>query len=136
MKTFSARIGLFATLLLALASRAGWAQGSACLTNADTAAVHVALVTEVVTLGDSARTVSQGLPYRPPEGVTLVTDPTLCATMVGAYNSGYAPADSSKRLGRAYVLRVGTAVFAVVGDGRSVYSFFDASGRWLAAILH
>lgn len=128
-------IGVLVTLFLGLFPGQGWGQASPCLTNADTAAVHVALVTEVVTLGDSARTVSRGLPYRPPEGVSLVTDPTLCATMVGAYNSAYAPADSSKHLPRAYVLRVGTAAYAVVGGGRSVYAFFDASGRWLAAIL-
>src|SRR5881397_2466591 len=42
------------------------AQASACLTNRDTASLHVQAVTRIVTTGDSARLVQQGIPYRPP----------------------------------------------------------------------
>jgi len=44
------------------------AQASACLTNRDTASLHVQAVTRIVTTGDAARLVQQGIPYSPARG--------------------------------------------------------------------
>jgi hypothetical protein len=100
----------------------GWQplQASACVAHPDTAGYVMTAAKSVLFDSDSTELAFQGLPFAP-ASVTVIAEEPTCA---------------SKHLPRAYVLRVGTAVFAVVGDGRSVYSFFDASGRGLGAILH
>jgi hypothetical protein len=119
---------------LAVATWTGTARAqSSCLTNADTASRFIRGVTQHVTLGDSAATVANGLPYNPPAGVTLVTDPPTCAAVVTALNDALGiPAGSPDRKTRAYVLRVGTTAFAAVDEGTAtlkmpVYAFFSAS---------
>jgi len=107
------------------------AQGSPCLSNPDTAATHAATVTRFVTLGDSSRLVQQGIPYRPAEGVAVVTDTVICRAIVTAYNGLSSP--DAADISRAYVLTVGTTAYAMVGEKTpSVYAFFDTSYHWLA----
>lgn len=110
------------------------AQSSPCLANPDTAAWHIASVTQTVTSGDSTRLAQQGLPYRPPEGVVLVTDSVICRSIIDAYNA----LDSipSTNVSRAYVLKIGTTAYAMTADTEaSVYVFFDASYRWIAGVV-
>ena len=102
-----------ATALISLQPVTVRAQTSPCRTNSDTAAKVIALVEATVTKSDSALLVREGIPYKPVGGVTLETDSTTCAAAINAYN-GLAPADSSTHLQQAYVLRVGTSVFALM----------------------
>ncbi len=116
-------------MLLSLTARAD-AQGSPCLANSDTASIHVAAVTRTVTFGDSARLTSQGIPYRPSGGVTLVTDSLSCRSAVNAYNS----LDSTTaNISSAYVMKVGTSVYALALP-QGLYYYLDSSYRLLAAM--
>jgi hypothetical protein len=115
------------------------AQTSACLTNADTAATHIEVVTRIVTTTDSSTLVGQGIPYRPAAGVSLVSEAQTCQAVLNAYNALYAPADSAHHLGRAYVLGVGTMVYVLAATSGSfddvTYVFFDSSLRWLVGMV-
>ncbi|SRR6266513_2229740 len=112
------------------------AQGSPCLTSADTAAIYIQSVTLDVTAGDSTRLVSLGLPYRPAGGVSLVTDAVLCQAIVDAYNALDTLPTHPARISRAYVMRVGSSAYAMVGEKkRSVYVYFDTAYHWLAALV-
>jgi hypothetical protein len=106
-------------------------QVSPCLTNADTASWHVAAVSRTITSGDSARLVQQGLPYRPHQGVVLVTDSLICQSAINAYNA--LDSTSSTNISRAYVMRVGTTVYALAEPG--VYYFLDSAYHFLASIV-
>jgi hypothetical protein len=87
-----------------------------------------------LTGSDSARLVQQGLPYKPTGGISLVTDSATCAAVVNAYNS--TSSDSTTMIKRAYVLRVGTANYAAVGEHKpGVYVYFDNSYHWLAGAV-
>ncbi len=102
------------------------AQTSSCLANPDTAAMHVALVTRGVTIGDSTRLAQLGLPYRPPAGVALVTDTTICSALIDAYNA--LDSVTAMNVGRAYVMRVGTTAYVMMGDRSGVpYIIFDTA---------
>jgi hypothetical protein len=110
------------------------AQGSPCLTNADTAARYINQVTTALTGGDSTRLVQQGLPYRPSGGISLVTDSATCAAVVNAYNS--TSPDSTTMVTRAYVLRVGNSNYATVGENKpGVFVYFDNTYHWLAGLV-
>jgi hypothetical protein len=123
---------LFAVLFYHVASPAQVAgQASACVTNPDTAATHVETVTRIVEY-DSSLLVSQGLPYRPPEGVVVVTDSLICRRVVDAYNALDSLA-TQRHITRAYVMRVGTTAYAMTFDGAVMY-FVDTSYHWLAAM--
>lgn len=109
------------------------AQQSPCLTNADTASKHVQAVTRIVTTGDSSRLVQLGIPYHPPAGVSLVTDSLTCRAMVNAYNA--LDSSTSRNITSAYVMRVGTTVYAMsVGTLRPAYIFWDTDHRWLVGL--
>jgi hypothetical protein len=112
-------------------------QATACLTNADTAAMHVRAVSQIVSFTDSSTLVNQGLPYQPSEGVTLVTSSQVCSKVVAAYNSPV-PAGDSRRITAAYVMKVGRSAYAAVGskttpNSRVVY-FYNTKYQWLAAM--
>lgn len=120
--------------LIAGGYQTGTAQSSPCMGNPDTAASHIAGVLQTVTSGDSTRLALQGLPYRPPQGVVLVTDSVVCRSIVDAYNA----LDSvpSTNISRAYVMKVGTTAYAMVGDTPGVvYCFFDMAYRLLAGVV-
>src|SRR6266700_3968755 len=109
------------------------AQTSPCLTNPDTAAMHVQNVTQTVTHGDSARLAQQGIPYKPAGGVALVTYSLVCRSIVNAYNALSTP--DSTDIARAYVMSVGPSVYAMAGEkSQSVYDFFDSAYHWLAGL--
>ena len=122
---------LVALALSALVNLGLSAQGSPCLTNADTAAAHISQVTMALTGGDSARLVGQGLPYRP-RNVSLVTDSATCTLVVKALNS--TSSDSATMIKRAYVFKVGKRNFAAVGENTRVYVFFDDGLHWLVGL--
>lgn len=127
------RLGCLTLLLLLVAGvRNGVTQTSACLANADTAATHVGAVTRIVEY-DSTLLAQQGLPYRPPGGVALVTDSLTCRHVVDAYNALDSLA-TQRHITRAYVMRVGTTAYAMTTDGSVVY-FVDTSYHWLAAMV-
>ena len=110
------------------------AQASACLTNRDTASKHIQELTRIVTVGDSARLAQQGIPYRPAEGVSLVTDSRVCRSIVSAYNA--LDSTASTNITRAYVLKVGTTAYAMSGATRgSVYIFWDTAYHWIAGVV-
>lgn len=110
------------------------AQTSPCLANSDTAAVHVAFVTRQVTLGDSAGLAQQGLPYRPPAGVALVSDTTICRAVIDAYNG--LDSVTATNVGRAYVMTVGTTAYAMMGDRSGMaYIVFDTAYQILGGIV-
>jgi len=110
------------------------AQASACLTNRDTASLHVQAVTRIVTTGDSARLVQQGIPYRPPAGVSLVTDSLICRATVNAYNA--LDSNASTNISRAYVMKVGTTAYALCdGTPGPVYIFWDTAYHWIAGLV-
>jgi hypothetical protein len=128
------RLLLLAALALhVMVAEAGVAQASACLTNADTVSMHVKNVTRIVTAGDSALLVQQGIPYRPAGGVSLVTDTLTCRSIVNAYNA--LDSTPSTNISRAYVLRVGTTAYAMAeGAPPFVYYFWDTAYQCLAAL--
>lgn len=118
---------------LLLMNTRGLAQ-SACLTNADTAGRHQRMIIQLVTMGDSARLVSQGLPYNPSAGVTLVTDTRICSKVIAAINAQM-PAGDPRRLTQAYVLKMGNSAYAAVGRlAPDDYAFFDTKYKWLASM--
>ena len=124
-------IGL-ACLTTLLTGRESVAQ---CMTNADTAAAYAAIVTEIVTEGDSAALVSQGIPYAPSQGVSLVTQNNTCLKVVAAYNARY-PAGDPRRITAAYVHKVGENVFtAIHPTTEQIVQFFDSKYQWLAGML-
>ena len=127
------RFAFLYVLALEAIPKAGVAQTSACLINADTASVHVQGVTRIVTSGDSARLVQQGIPYRPAGGVSLVTDTLVCRSIVNAYNA--LDSNPSTNISRAYVMQVGTTAYAMCdGTPGPVYIFWDTSYHWLAGL--
>lgn len=108
---------------------------SACLTNADTAAAYATVVTEIVTLTDSAALVSQGIPYSPSQGVNLVTQNNICTKVVAAYNSGF-PVGDPRRIAAAYVHKVGQNVYTAIHPTTAeMVQFFDSKYKWLAGML-
>ncbi len=120
--------------LQAMITQASVTQTSACLTNADTASKHVQAVTRIVTSGDSSRLVQQGIPYRPSEGVSLVTDSLTCRVIVNAYNA--LDSNPSTNISRAYVMKVGTTAYAMCdGTPGPVYIFWDTAYHWLAGLV-
>ena len=129
MRKIQLILGSFA--LSAVLNPALSAQGSPCLTNADTAATHISQVTLTLTGGDSARIVHLGLPYRP-RSVSLVTDSATCASVVKVLNS--TSSDSATSIKRAYVFKVGRRNFAAVGENTRVYVFFDDGFHWLVGL--
>lgn len=126
--------GFGLALSLVLVSR-GSAQTSACQTNADTSAIYMGTVRRTLTLGDSARLISQGLPYQP-TSVTLVTSNQTCSKAVTAYNSTL-PTGDPRRITKAYVMKVGNSVYAVVGRSSPAaltVLYYDTKFKWLAGI--
>jgi hypothetical protein len=111
------------------------AQGSPCLSNADTASAHIGVVTRSVTFLDSALLASEGLPYRPPDGVVLVTDSTICRALVDAKNALIPAGDTIARvITRAYVFTVGTTAYVLVPENNEdLYVYFDRNYAFLAA---
>ncbi len=127
---------LVAVFVLAVGPERVLAQASPCLTNADTAALYAQSVTRDITVGDSTRLVNQGLPYRPAAGVSLVADSLICQSVVDAYNALDTMPASPARISRAYVMRVGSTAYAMVGESnRSLFFYFDTSYHWLASFV-
>jgi hypothetical protein len=92
-------------------------------------------VTEVVTFGDSAKLVSQGIPYNPSQGITLVTQSQTCSKVVAAYNALYPQGDPG-RISKAYVMKVGQNVYAAVSPTTAdLVQFYDSKYKWLAGML-
>jgi len=113
----------------------GWGQVPACQTNADTASRYVRVVTQDLR-GDSTRLTRQGLPYKPAQGVSLVTDTTVCRAIVNAYNALDTLPTHPAQVQHAYVFTAGNTVYVMVGEkARSVRVYFDTSYRWLAALV-
>ena len=127
-------LGLTLGLHVVAVSREAAAQASPCLTNPDTAAVHVAFVTRQVTVGDSALLAQQGLPYRPAAGVAVVSDTVICRSVINAYNAlDSVPATN---VIRAYVLTVGTTAYAMRGDQSGVvYIILNTAYQVLGGIV-
>jgi len=137
MRTYE-RIWLIAGYLMAATAAQVNGQGSPCLSNADTAAAHISVVTRTVTYMDSTVLASQGIPYRPPEGVTLVTDSATCQHVVDAKNARIAPGDTvAVLISKAYVLRVGTTAYAMIPENNGdLYIYFDSANyTWLAGMV-
>ena len=125
---------VFAFMATLISGRESVAQ-SACLTNADTAAAYATIVTEIVTLTDSATLVSQGIPYSPPQGVNLVTKNNICSKVVSAYNSLY-PVGDPRQITVAYVHEVGRNVYTAIHPTTAqLVQFFDSKYKWLAGML-
>lgn len=132
------RFGLF-TMLGMAATASTEAQSTPCSTNAATAAAHSARIVGILVHTDSTLLATQGLPFNPPGGAVLVTDPVICQAIVEAYNAPLAPVDTLRRIEKAYVFRVGPSTYAVAADKPSlrsseVYVFFDENRNWLAGI--
>jgi hypothetical protein len=86
--------------------------------------------------GDSTKLTRQGLPYKPAQGVSLVTDTTICRAIVNAYNALDTLPTHPAQVQHAYVLKAGSTVYVMVADkARAVRVYFDTSYRWLAALL-
>jgi hypothetical protein len=103
-----------------------------CLANPDTAAVHLTYTKQQVSIGDSASTVAFGIPWLPVSQVTIVTDSVTCSQVIAAFNGLFPPADSSKHIQHAYVMRLGTHGYALVSEKLSLsgplsYFFFDSA---------
>ena len=119
--------------------RHGVGQSPPCATSADTAATLTGAVKQIVTVGDSARLATLGLPYRPASGVTLISDANTCTTAIAAVNARFATVSPADSVQRAYVFRVGTTVYAVVppptaaGQLRS-FLFLDSGVNFLAQV--
>ena len=112
----------------------GAAQTSPCSVNPDSGAMHVAFLTRQVTLGDSARLAQQGLPYRPPAGVAIVSDTTICRAVTTSYNA--LDSITATNVGQAYVMKVGTTPYAMVGDkSGNVYFVFDTAYHVLGGVV-
>src|SRR5437762_7592924 len=126
-------IWLITSCLFAATAAPGVGQASPCLSDPDTAASHIWYVNRTVTNTDSTVLASQGLPYRPPQGVTLVTDPVICQRVIDADNALIQPGDTvATTISRAYVLRVGTTAYALVPENNDgVYIYFDGTNyKW------
>lgn len=110
---------------------------SPCLTHPDTSAIHVGMITRTVTF-DSARVVALNLPYRP-DSISLVTDSTVCQFFVDRWNSEFAGPSDPRYIDRAYVFRIGTNVYAVVGEKQNQlaagYVYYDEYGNCLAGLV-
>ncbi len=137
MRSLMAGIGL--TLGLVSPWPGGAVQGPTCYTDTDTTAQYVTFVTGIVTWGDSASLVGQGIPFKPAQGVTAVTDTSVCRSALNAYNALYPPADSAKHVGRVSVMHVGTSALAIIGirgpaSPRPVVIFMDSTFQHLASM--
>jgi hypothetical protein len=96
--------------------------------------MYVKIVTQELGYGDSTLLAREGLPYKPVQGVSLVTDTVVCRAIINAYNS--LDTDTSTQVERAYVLKAGTTVYAMVGEkARSVRVYFDTRYHWVAALV-
>ena len=81
---------------------------------ADTVASIRADLMAQLTNGDSASIVGVGLPYKPKQ-ITLMTSPSVCDSILAAYN-GSLPADDSLHAKAGYVFRVGKTAYAIVPE--------------------
>ena len=120
--------------LSVISPRLASAQGSPCLTNPDTAAMHIASV-RVTLQADSAALAAQGLPYNPAlSAVTLVTKSSTCSKVVAAYNAPY-PTNDPGRITKAYVMKVGNRVYAAVTPKSDILNFYDTKFRAKAVMV-
>lgn len=101
-----------------------------CFVQADTAEIHRKYIELQVTVGDSTQLANLGIPYRPTEGVTFVSDSTICHQAIEAYNALFPPADSAKHVSGAYVFRVGSNTFVVALED-FVYAFLNSDYQLL-----
>jgi hypothetical protein len=126
---------LLTTVVLMLgAARPMMAQSSSCMTNADTSARHIVMLTRIVDY-DSTQLTQLGIPYHPSGGVSLVTDSVVCGAVISAYNALPPSGGDPRDVSRAYVFRIGTAAYAMVGEqSLDVYDLFDYEYHWLAGI--
>ena len=83
-----------------------------CVTASDSTKGHLRAIEYFVTATDSTKLAAVGLPYRPLGGVTLVSDSTVCAQAVAAYNSSLLPQDSLGEVTRGVLLRLGTSTYS------------------------
>jgi hypothetical protein len=120
-------------LLLSMTERGeSSVDGTPCLVEADSVEAYQLVIEFQVMKGDSSRLAQYGLPYKPAEGVTLVTDSTVCAQAVAGYNAYLTPSDSIGHIGAAYVFRVGSSHFVVAKRGLMV--FFDSNFQKVLSI--
>jgi hypothetical protein len=84
-----------------------------CRTAADTSAAFVTAARQSLSMKDSAQLVSIGMPFMP-ASVTLVTDSTTCAQVIGSFNQLHPPADGLKRTASAYVVQADSAFVVYV----------------------
>ncbi len=121
------------TVFMSLAS--GTVAQSSCQTNADTTAMHIRMVKQIVTWTDSATLVSQGIPYKPTGAITLVSDSQTCTKAVTAINATLTTSDP-RRVTKAYVIKIGTKNYAAIGEKTpSVYTMFDSKFKRLAGLV-
>ncbi len=113
---------------------------SSCVTDADSANSVRSKFQQMVAQGDSAGLARLGLPYRPVDNVSVVTDETTCGLAVSAFNALYL-SDSAKYITRAVVVTVGPTRYVVWGvrprsgvGGRDLFFVFDQTFQFIRLI--
>ena len=116
------------------------AQGSACLTQADSVQVYLDMLQRYYTNADSAQTVAAGGPWASPGAIKLVTKRATCSAGVSAFNAASestsgAPLDTS-----AYIFAVGGSGFAYfrpgdIVDGKRTFYLFSLNWVLKGAIV-
>ncbi len=116
-------IAILFPILLGCALPSLGAQTSSCLTDAAGAAREVGFAKDLLQNSDSAALAARGFPFATATQITLVTDDSICAQALDAYNA-HLPPGSDDRAGQAYLVRLS-------GNGYVVVVPSDTTGEFL-----
>jgi len=134
------RTAVFLAVVTMCVPRSGLSQASPCLAQADSVTAYRRAVSGIFELGDSVSSVNAGGPWSSLEHIQIVTDPSVCALGVAAFNqmAGYVGTGHEEAV--AYVLAIGGTGYAIVrpGDttsgGRRHVFLFTSNWQFVAII--
>lgn len=109
---------IIASFLAAAAASSASAQSSPCLTQADSVAEYRLATTLIFKWTDSTTAVAEGRPWASLPNIQVVTDSTVCAAGVAAYNQMAETAGTPEADTAAYILSLGGTGFAYFRVGR------------------
>lgn len=117
------------TVLLTTAAATA-AKANPCLTNADSVAWLRLKASAAYQDHDSTTMVAQGLPWARYENIQVVTDTTVCAAGIAAFNAFAGTTGTPQATTAAYILALGGTGYAFIRSGdlsqggrRKIYVF-------------
>jgi len=108
----SFRAILFGGVLMLVAVAQLPTQASPCLTQADSVTKFRRLAGNIFRTTDSTTAIAAGQPWARIANIQLVTDSTVCATAVAAYNSAVRATGTEQAATAGYVLALGGTGYA------------------------